>query len=323
MPSLPDLPTELLMEIVKYYPDLHLYIDASIRGVYNDEFSGNDTLRALSQTCRTLRGIFLPVLWERVHACFTVRNLPRKIKRRAKMLERRMIGIQKTVYILPYIQSLTVTLEECHMGNWQPMAQFIRVLQLLPDLRILTIIRAPGDMASVFLTSIYGKAFPSVVSLTIQSVLAPILRCFPNLETLTCQDPYCTKLLEGAKDCCENIHTVNNISLVPQALNCLREMFPRVRRLSIWRDIRLDGLALLEGMDDLSDLRIRYSPPRNHFYAEWQRPPPLDEVITAAKRILRTSKTKRQKELRIQHLVDNISVDKIEEEQIFIVGGGQ
>ncbi|KAJ7493704.1 hypothetical protein FB451DRAFT_448167 [Mycena latifolia] len=322
MPSLPDLPTELLMEVVKYYPDLYVDINATIHGMSRHQFNGNDTLRALSQTCRILRGIFLPVLWERVHACFTTRIvLKRKIKRRAKMLERRMIGIQKTPYVLPHIRSLSVTLEECTMGNWQPMAQFIRVLQLLPNLRNLTILWAPRAMVSVLVTSMQDKVFPSVLSLAIQNTLAPILQCFPNVQTLTCQESYCITLLGAAKDCCQHLHTVNNISLSPPVLTRLREAIPQVKRLSIWRDIYLTHMALLEGMDSLSDLRIRYRPPRSESYAQYQNE--LGDIIASAKRILRTSNAKGQKELHIQYLDTDVPGDVIKEVKIFIVGGGQ
>lgn len=73
-PRSPDpIPTELLMEIIKYYPlyypELYLDIDAAIHGVPSEQFDGNDVLHALSQTSRVLRGIFLPLLWARVHAC--------------------------------------------------------------------------------------------------------------------------------------------------------------------------------------------------------------------------------------------------------------
>jgi hypothetical protein len=103
------------MEIIKYYPELYVDIDASLHGVPGSEYTGNVAVRALSQTSRTLRGIFFPVLFERVHACFTARNRPkRKIKRRAKMLERRMIGIQKTPYVWPYIQYVTQSALRCH-----------------------------------------------------------------------------------------------------------------------------------------------------------------------------------------------------------------
>ncbi|KAJ7493684.1 hypothetical protein FB451DRAFT_1551087 [Mycena latifolia] len=327
MPSLPDLPTELLVQIIKHYPELYLDIDASIHGVPSDRFSGNDTLRELSQTCRILRGIFLPILWERVHACFTKRNSPkRKTPQRPKMLERRMIGIQKTAYVLPYIHSLSVTLQECSMSNWQPMAQFIRVLQLLPNLRNLTIIRPPFDMVSIFVASMEGKVIPSVVSLVLPDArLAPILHCFPNVQILTCQNSYhCGGLLEGTKDSCKQIHTINNFYLSSSVVQLLREAIPQVKCLSIWNNIQdwqKGSLPLLEGMDNLSDLRIHYRPPPTGFYA--QRVLPLDEIIAAAKRILGTSNAKGRKELHIQHLQGNVAefVRIFTKEEIFMVAG--
>jgi uncharacterized protein with von Willebrand factor type A (vWA) domain len=88
------------MEIVKYYPELLSEVDVCLPGVDRDQFDGND-LRALSQTCRTLRNIFLPVLWARVHATLNTRVLART---RTTMLERRMRGILTTPYLVPHIR---------------------------------------------------------------------------------------------------------------------------------------------------------------------------------------------------------------------------
>ncbi|KAF7343945.1 hypothetical protein MVEN_01683300 [Mycena venus] len=275
MPSLPDLPTELLMEMVKYYPELYLDIDASLQGVASEQFDGNDTLRALSQTCRTLRGIFLPVLWARVHACFTARNRPKKrVKRRAKMLERRMISIQKTSYVMPYIRSLSVTLAECNMNNWQPMAEFIRVLGVLPNLQHLTVLGVFNEMIPVLSTACQGKVFPSILSLAVDDNLAPIIPCFPNVETLTLQ-PLSDGIgiLRTVKDSCQHVHTVNNIKLWANVVKCLRDSIPNVKRLSVWKNFELDCLRLLENMDNLSELRIRYRPLRGIISTVYGSPP--------------------------------------------------
>ncbi|KAJ7653413.1 hypothetical protein B0H17DRAFT_1100850 [Mycena rosella] len=231
-----------------------------------------------------------------------------------------MNGIQKTPYVVPYIHSLTVTMEECHMENWQPMAQFIRVLQLLPNLRSLTILHVQG-MSLVLINAFHGKIFPSVVSLSLSDQLAPILPCFPNVQVLTAQDS-CIQLLGVAKKSCEDtsIHTINNIRLSPQVVESLRDAIPRVKQLSIWHITPLETMRLLEGMDNLADLRIRYCPPANAWNAQYE--PALDGIIAAAKRVLRTSKAAGRKDLRIQHLEENW-VHLIKEEQIFIVGGGQ
>ncbi|KAF8177461.1 hypothetical protein K438DRAFT_2022205 [Mycena galopus ATCC 62051] len=234
MPSLSDLPTEILIEIVGYYPQLIHGVPIADRftvqnplnagpdgGVRTELFDGNNTLRALSQTSRALRGVFLPVLWARVHACFTKWNMPKgKVKRRAKMLERRMIGIQKTPYIVPYIHSLTVTLMECGMGNWQPIAQFIRVLTLLQNLRDLTVLRVPNDMVPVFDSSCRGKVFPSVQRLALDDHLAPILPSFPNIHTLTFPwSDQSANVLSSIKASCKRIHTLNHFRLSPRLWN--------------------------------------------------------------------------------------------------------
>lgn len=74
--------------------------------VQSNQFEGDDALRALSQTCRTFRDIFLPVLWARVHVTFNLRTRSNG-RTRAKMLERRMKGILKRPSVVPYIQSVS------------------------------------------------------------------------------------------------------------------------------------------------------------------------------------------------------------------------
>ncbi|KAJ7839147.1 hypothetical protein B0H14DRAFT_2787877 [Mycena olivaceomarginata] len=327
MPSLHNLPTELLTEIVKYYPVLLSNIDAYVRGVPGDQFDGDDTLRALSQTCRALRDVFLPVLWERIHATFSARTRPkRRIRTRAKMLERRMRGIQKTPHVVPYIRHLAITLEECNMSNWQPMAHFIQVLDLLPALRSLTIYRITTEMIKVLRTSCQGKLYSAIVTLAVPDELAPILHCFPNIETLTACNrgswyPYSFPLIPGklfsaAKDHCKHIRTVNNLPLWVEAINSFREGIPNVQHLSIWQNHHPDKLRLLEGMDNLSELVVRHG---SRDYNNIRLP--LEELIAAAERILRSSKAPRHKVLRVQHLVEGQSDDIVREETLIVVGG--
>ncbi|KAJ6554248.1 hypothetical protein B0H19DRAFT_1262634 [Mycena capillaripes] len=312
MPSLPDLPTELLMEIVKYYPELYLDLDACIRGVPRDQYSGHDSLRALSQTSRVLRDIFLPLLWARMHACFTPRNRPkRKIRTRAKMLERRMIGIEKTPYVAPYIRSLCITMMECSMLNWQPIAAFVRVLDLLPNLRELTILHLVAEMAPVVHQSCSGKVFPSVLRLALPDRLGSlIIHCFPNVQNLTFHHwSDSIAILKAVNGKFEHIHTLNNMRLSTQSVECLRDAIPNVKRLSIWRYLQLDTLRLLEGMDNLSELQIRLRPVGE---------PPLDDVVATAQRVLRTSKVRGCKELRIQELEAGAE-DVFQKETVIVV----
>ncbi|KAF7346837.1 hypothetical protein MSAN_01822900 [Mycena sanguinolenta] len=334
MPSLSDLPAEILMEIVSYYPQLihgvptgdrfmrdkPLQAEPSnfraLEGV-DESFVGNQTLRYLSQTSRRMRDIFLPMLWARFHACFTRYNWPRrKIKTRAKMLERRMKGIQKTPYILPYIRTLTITLQECSMGNWQPMAEFIRVLDLLPNLKDLTILRVPSEMVAVLSTSCRGKVFPSVSQLALDNSLAPIMPCFPNIQTLTFIWPACIDVLVAVKDYCQSIHTINNFLLSPEVVKCLRDVIPNVKQISLWsyHGLSQDKLCLLESMEALSELRIHHRP--LYTYASQYLPPLSQEIVAAAKRVLGTSKAVGRKTLCFHELTNEGT-----KETVITVGG--
>jgi hypothetical protein len=65
------LPPELLLEIVSVSPKVPDLVDfvvgrLELKEVYNDR---TDALRALSQTCRTLRRFFLPMYWECLNVC--------------------------------------------------------------------------------------------------------------------------------------------------------------------------------------------------------------------------------------------------------------
>ncbi|KAJ7884884.1 hypothetical protein B0H13DRAFT_2045473 [Mycena leptocephala] len=303
MPSLPDLPTEPLMKIIKYYPELYLDIDAAIRGVPSEQFDGNDMPRALSQTSHVLRGIFLPLLWARAT--------------RAKMLERRMIGIRKTRYVVPQIRSLSVTLSECNMGNWQPMAEFIQVLDLLPNLQDLTIVHLSSEMILVLEVSCRRKVFPSVLRLTLNDRLAPIIPCFPNVQALTYRSSAGIGILLAIRRYCHQIHTINNILLSTDFVECLRISIPNVKRISLWENITLDTLRLLEGMENLSELQIRH-----HTQARWPRHPTLDDLVAPAQRVLATSKAAGRKELRIMEFEGTYMHDVFCKERVIVDGGG-
>jgi hypothetical protein len=71
-----ELPLELILEILSYFDSLplitskHHYsllnIDPTITRRYLER---TNTLRALSQTCRSWRTLFFPLLWERLEPC--------------------------------------------------------------------------------------------------------------------------------------------------------------------------------------------------------------------------------------------------------------
>ena len=81
---------------------------------------------------------------------------------------------------------------------------------------------------------------------------------------------------------------------------------------------------MLEGMKNLSDLRIRQRPPKFN-YLGVREPGSLlvEDIILVATRVLRMSNAERRKELRIQHLEEITTDDIIREETLFIVDANQ
>ncbi|KAJ7879161.1 hypothetical protein B0H13DRAFT_2346185 [Mycena leptocephala] len=236
------------------------------------------------------------------------------------MLERRMpvIGIRKTLHLVPYIHSLSVTMAECNLGNWQPMVEFIRVLDLLPNLRDLTIVLLASEMVSVLDISRRGKVFPSVFRLTLNDQLEPIMPRFPDVQTLTYHWFAGTiGILKG-----KHIHAVNDIRLSPEIVEShagLRDALPNVKQLSLWNiSIQLDTLRLLEGMDTLSELRIRHRP-NVRWHVHGGPEPLLQNITTTARRALSTSKARGPKELRIQEIEGSASGDVFGKKRLIIV----
>lgn len=73
-----DLPLEILMEIVSYYPALPLPVSRYFcsQVLPSSTLVRSDALRSLSQVCRYWRQIFFPMLWEHVGACSIRLHIP-------------------------------------------------------------------------------------------------------------------------------------------------------------------------------------------------------------------------------------------------------
>ncbi|KAK7001745.1 hypothetical protein R3P38DRAFT_3044265 [Favolaschia claudopus] len=311
MVSLPDLPNELLIELATHYSLLYIGIDAVIHGELREKYAGDHAIRSLSQTCRRLRHVFLPILFSRVHALLTWRNLPLMLSRpilgsHTNILEDRMIGIRDTPYVAPLIRSLSVTLEECRY-RWQPIAEFIQVLGLLPDLENLTIIDPHQEAIPFLISACEGRTFPSVRTLAIDNILGPIIPCFPNVRVLTSAGGGHNCLLESLKGKCEQISTNK---LIPATVELLRDAIPNVRCIEVWDNKRLDvgALNLLQDMNALIELRYRYQ--------AWNYDCiPREMDISAARRVLRSSKAVGVKKLRLQVLESSVLLH----EQVILV----
>lgn len=102
----PHLPVELWLEIVSYYPIVKApnYVShhGSSRGLSEDYLDRPKALRALSQTNRALRNLFLPVLWERLEVCAGKYEAWYKVF--GELLEQKSIGLAANTELAAYVR---------------------------------------------------------------------------------------------------------------------------------------------------------------------------------------------------------------------------
>lgn len=103
--SLIILPSELLLEVVSYFPDIDIDIIQDCRQTLPASFRERfNALRALSQTCRELRSVVLPLAWERLEACTTAGHPTQFFKECGKTLERKCKGLLESDHLLPHVR---------------------------------------------------------------------------------------------------------------------------------------------------------------------------------------------------------------------------
>lgn len=99
------LPSELLLEIVSNFPEISLehILDAlqTLPVEYRVRFAA---LRALSQTCKELRSVVLPLAWERLEACTTAGHPTQFFKEVGSSLERKCKGLLASKHLLPHVR---------------------------------------------------------------------------------------------------------------------------------------------------------------------------------------------------------------------------
>lgn len=103
--GLTTLPSELLLEIVSHFPEIEIEIILDCRQSLPVDFRERFTaLRALSQTCKELRSVVLPLAWERLEACTTAGNATQFYKECGMNLERKCKGLLDSQHLLQLVR---------------------------------------------------------------------------------------------------------------------------------------------------------------------------------------------------------------------------
>ncbi|KIM73044.1 hypothetical protein PILCRDRAFT_829424 [Piloderma croceum F 1598] len=232
--TITDLPSELLLEIVSHFPTI--LIDEIIANprilpvAYRERFA---SLRALSQTCKELREVCLPLAWERLEACTTAGDRQDMFfKEVGNNLERKCNGLMQNKHLLPYVRTVTVSLTRYKTSTILPA--FANCLAVFPNLHTIQVVHAHSQMTTAIKTAFEGHTFPSVRTIIVPSCAHEILRRCPGVEDLTCNEDDGSKLigaLAWAK--CGNLKTLRGISPNKAQAKRLGRIAPNLRLIQV------------------------------------------------------------------------------------------
>ncbi|SJL12602.1 uncharacterized protein ARMOST_16030 [Armillaria ostoyae] len=175
MTGLPVLPNELLLEILSYWPSIP--IPAKDRRVFSERYMERfHALLTLSQTCRSLRNVFLPLVWERLEACASRKPLlsplyHRKLilpweKEVATELVRQLeVVTARDPTLAVYVRTISVTLSRFSADT--VYLELARCLALLTNLHTLQICGV-GSYKALY-EAFHQRVFKSVKTLVFPS----------------------------------------------------------------------------------------------------------------------------------------------------------
>ncbi|KAJ7868855.1 hypothetical protein B0H13DRAFT_2063878, partial [Mycena leptocephala] len=179
-----QLPPELFDAIIENYrtlPSTFYYDTFDIPDL--KYYERNEVLTALSQTCRTLRGVTLPRLWARLDLC-RVPERARTTWYKYTMLaiERKARGISVSP-VRHHVRTLTLMFSKSKPDA--PLAALWSMLPKLPNLRTIQVItcKTPGFAKSLTDSKL---ELPNVTTLFLPTEASILQRICPNATHVRC-----------------------------------------------------------------------------------------------------------------------------------------
>ncbi|KAG6861052.1 hypothetical protein C0995_004553 [Termitomyces sp. Mi166 len=233
-----ELPNEIWLEILSYFPSVRIpTLKISTAPLLSaSTLEREHTLRALSQTCRTLRVVFLPELWKRFEVCATPRRVeipsgtnfndvqarvedaPSSRQRDyfylsgawykyiAEALERRSNGIRQSSDLAKYVQTVSVALTRCQAVT--VLSAFVECLEALPNLHTLQILRAHTQMTTHLKNAFKDLKIPQVHTIVLPNHAHNVLRACPEVRVVMCNYDDGGKLIGAIMKECKKVQVL-------------------------------------------------------------------------------------------------------------------
>jgi hypothetical protein len=278
------LPSEILFEIVSGFSD-----NPSVDAIAYRE--GLNTIRALSQTCRELRSVYLPLLWKRVETCSTSGTAAWHIQV-SSALERKSKGLMQSNYLVSYVQVIIVTLTRYQTATILPA--FAQCLSVLPNLHTIKVAHAHSKIMSYLKSAFEGKTFPAVRTVSLPSSAHAILRCCPAVEDVTCTVGDGGTLISAiAAGKCNRLTKLSGITPNSYMAKRLAKAAPNLRSIFVRAQLEsIKGLVVLQNLNMLGvDFPIMLSVPN--------KKKERDIYVDAARTVMRGSKYEGEKSIKL------------------------
>ncbi|KAJ7174528.1 hypothetical protein C8R46DRAFT_91196 [Mycena filopes] len=205
-----------------------------------------EALRALSQTTRALRAVFLPLLWEYVEACFIPKDDTTWSKRVASVLLKRCKGLMKheNQGLAQHVRVVSVSLSSNRMAETFPL--FAQCLASLPNLDTLHILhlesKREGDVTAAFKT----VELPGVRYIILPSYAHAILAACPDVRDVSCNEEIGTKLFDTLIKYCPSVERIQGFQLTSSKLKKLSKSIPNLREIAVPATMNISSLSVLK-----------------------------------------------------------------------------
>ncbi|KAJ7187132.1 hypothetical protein C8R46DRAFT_285000 [Mycena filopes] len=215
-------------------------------------------LRALSQTCRALRVIFLPLLWEYLEACFPSKDGNEAWHTRvANVLLDRCKALVKAenVGLARYVRVVSVSLSRHNITILAPW--FARCLAALPNLDTLHILYLRSKWEETVAVAFEVTALPGVRTIILPSSARGILAACPNVRDVSCNEETGTKLFKTLLEQCPEVERIEGFQLTPAKLKKLAKHLRNLREIAIPVDMGIDSLSVIKNLSKIELLARR------------------------------------------------------------------
>ncbi|KAJ7627957.1 hypothetical protein DFH06DRAFT_1226763 [Mycena polygramma] len=204
-----------------------------------------ETLRALSQTCRTLRAIFLPLLWEHVEACITSKSGTPWLNGMSAVLLDRCKGLMKrpNQHLARYVRVFSVSLSDEQIAS--TVSLFARCLESLPNLETLHILYVKSEWEDIVTEAFGDVELPGVRTIILPSYAHAILAACPGVRNVSSNEEIGTQLFDTLIENCPAVERMQGFELTPARLEELSENLPKLREIAVPAHLDISSLAVI------------------------------------------------------------------------------